>query len=334
MSKLKYQPLPEIQSMIYSHAAAVMTTKDELARFLSSMAANDRVSADNMLLLDMQRPGTTQLAGYQAWSAMGRHVNKGESALTMLKPFLASTDVGPGMEWKTVYVFDVSQTSADGEECEKAEFAPDVIGCIRTMTDCSVLSDPDTAAKPLSKYDAETNTLTLHTDNMTLANVESIHILVQLCLHELDIYDDGLDTSFAADCISYALESIYGHPTSTLLLLDIWTSDESNKTENKCLEFLNKTQRCIHSILSYITDTQAALDFDETAVVNCCLLANKFQTVSQLQELEENSVDTTITDCIERVKNRVNQMSESGYRQLLEDRNGCRIVNYPAYELA
>lgn len=102
-------------------------------------------SARNTMLINMQRPDATLVAAYGKWRQLGRHINKGETGIAIFAPTPYKTneyietqkpafdEYGnqlynedgtekmetietplTGMAFKTVYVFDVSQT--DGKE--------------------------------------------------------------------------------------------------------------------------------------------------------------------------------------------------------------------------
>jgi len=88
-------------------------------------------SPNNVLLITVQRPDATRVAGYQAWRAMGRHVRKGETGIAILAPCLyrepaaevATTAGAPPVAgeavagtsqvlrgFRVVHVFDITQT--------------------------------------------------------------------------------------------------------------------------------------------------------------------------------------------------------------------------------
>jgi antirestriction protein ArdC len=70
------------------------------------------------MLIAMQRPDATQVAGFKAWQALGRQVRKGERSIKIMAPMVAKRDADDGSEERVTYfravpVFDISQT--DGE---------------------------------------------------------------------------------------------------------------------------------------------------------------------------------------------------------------------------
>ena len=55
--------------------------------YLSTMSKFHNYSFNNTLLIAMQRPEATLVAGYKAWQKnFERHVNKGEKAIRILAP--------------------------------------------------------------------------------------------------------------------------------------------------------------------------------------------------------------------------------------------------------
>jgi antirestriction protein ArdC len=124
-------------SEIVSNALATLASALEagnstaLTAYLSATARFHKYSWTNCLLIATQRPNATQVAGFHAWRALGRHVRKGEKGIVILAPILCkrktepnnppSDDSGSTPEtsrqlvgFRSVYVFDIAQT--DGED--------------------------------------------------------------------------------------------------------------------------------------------------------------------------------------------------------------------------
>ncbi|EQD77939.1 protein containing DUF955, partial [mine drainage metagenome] len=104
--------------------------------FLTSQARFHRYSAGNVLLILVQRPDASQVAGYTTWQSLGRQVRKGEHGIAILAPVFprkaTSTqraaagggeqieqDDGEGqgarspVRFRVAHVFDVSQTEGE-----------------------------------------------------------------------------------------------------------------------------------------------------------------------------------------------------------------------------
>ena len=101
---------------------------DRYAEYLAFMSKFTRYSINNSLLIWMQKPDATLVAGYKAWQTkFKRQVRKGEKGIRILAPIPRKytkevTDADGNVteeevsyvRFKAISVFDVSQT--DGEE--------------------------------------------------------------------------------------------------------------------------------------------------------------------------------------------------------------------------
>jgi hypothetical protein len=63
-----------------------LVTGDDWARFLTVAARFHSYSANNVLLILLQRPDATRVAGYRSWQRLGRQVNKGAKGIAILAP--------------------------------------------------------------------------------------------------------------------------------------------------------------------------------------------------------------------------------------------------------
>lgn len=67
---------------------AALRTGTDWQRWLSVAARFHNYSFNNVLLIAAQRPGATAVAGYEAWKALGRQVDKGERGIQILAPIV------------------------------------------------------------------------------------------------------------------------------------------------------------------------------------------------------------------------------------------------------
>jgi antirestriction protein ArdC len=79
-------------------------------------------SPGNIMLIMMQRPDATHVAGYHTWKQLARYVKKGEKGIVIVAPMSirkkdhrasAEADEDRILRFRTAHVFDISQT--DGE---------------------------------------------------------------------------------------------------------------------------------------------------------------------------------------------------------------------------
>ncbi len=102
---------------------------DTLLQYLDTLSRFHRYSFGNCLLIAIQRPDATHVAGFQRWKQLGRWVKKDEKGIAILAPVLnrkkKSETENEGEEsperstptirgFKVAHVFDVQQT--DGKE--------------------------------------------------------------------------------------------------------------------------------------------------------------------------------------------------------------------------
>lgn len=106
---------------------------ETLVQYLEMLARFHHYSFGNCMLIAMQRPDATHVAGFTRWKELGRYVKKGEHGIAILAPLVKRKKVeetkDDGTEetkqarslygFKVVHIFDVTQT----EGKELAEFA-------------------------------------------------------------------------------------------------------------------------------------------------------------------------------------------------------------------
>jgi antirestriction protein ArdC len=97
---------------------------ETLKGYLKAMGRFHRYSVGNAILIGLQKPDATHVAGFRAWEQLGRHVKKGEHGIAIMAPIVyrrnARDDANkerhedPDSEvvstFKAAYVFDISQT--------------------------------------------------------------------------------------------------------------------------------------------------------------------------------------------------------------------------------
>ena len=105
-----------------SSGIAALTSSDAWSQYLATQAKFHNYSFRNSLLIALQRPDATQIAGFRKWLEMGRHVRKGEKGIYILAPMVCADKDEAGEKtgtstikgFRMVAVFDVAQT--DGED--------------------------------------------------------------------------------------------------------------------------------------------------------------------------------------------------------------------------
>lgn len=104
--------------------AALQSGRSEtLTSYLKAIGRFHRYSLNNVLLIALQKPNASYVAGFRTWNELGRFVKKGEKGIMILAPIVRRKpeDKETAEEasraiagFRAAYVFDVSQT--DGKE--------------------------------------------------------------------------------------------------------------------------------------------------------------------------------------------------------------------------
>jgi antirestriction protein ArdC len=92
---------------------------EALRQYLTAIGHFHKYSLHNVMLIVLQKPAATHVAGFHNWHKLGRHVRKGEKGITIFAPVLRREKAENGTEdsvekmllgYRTCAVFDVSQT--------------------------------------------------------------------------------------------------------------------------------------------------------------------------------------------------------------------------------
>jgi antirestriction protein ArdC len=103
-------------------ATRALLSSDGWRAWAETRATFHEYSMGNCMLIAMQRPEATQVAGFNAWKQLGRQVRKGEHGIRIMAPMVVKQrdadgetddDAETRVVFRTVSVFDVAQT--DGE---------------------------------------------------------------------------------------------------------------------------------------------------------------------------------------------------------------------------
>ncbi len=102
---------------ILHKGVADLMTSEGWRRALEFRSRFHAYSFFNSSLILAQKPHATLVAGYRRWEEAGRHVKKGEKGIAILAPLLRQDPDDPEVRvlvgFKTVYVFDVTQTEGE-----------------------------------------------------------------------------------------------------------------------------------------------------------------------------------------------------------------------------
>jgi hypothetical protein len=113
------QRLAELHAQLTA-AVGALTHTERWRRMLDVAARFHHYSPNNVLLIAVQRPDATLVAGYRTWAQLGRQVQRGERGIGILAPVVARREPEPDTDdalgartlrgFRAAHVFDVAQT--------------------------------------------------------------------------------------------------------------------------------------------------------------------------------------------------------------------------------
>lgn len=236
---------------------------DTFAAYLQTMARFHSYSARNCLLIAMQCPKASRVAGYKTWQACNRQVRKGEKAISILAPikrkFTAKKEIeGETIEEEVEYmaympvsVFDVSQT--DGDDL------PDIVQELTGDVDGDLI-DRITALSPVpvayEEIGGDVKGYYSHTENRIAIKKDMsgeqtaktlVHEIAHAILHnKTDGAEKDADKStreVQAESTAYTVLNWLGIDTSDYSFGYVagWSSGKDTKELQASLEIIRKT---------------------------------------------------------------------------------------------
>jgi antirestriction protein ArdC len=116
------QQIAELTSKAVEELASALEAgrSEALTQYLAAIARFHKYSMHNVMLIALQKPDATHVAGFHRWRKLGRHVRRGEKGIAIFAPILRrkkepGDDTQDRVEeallgYRTCAVFDVSQT--------------------------------------------------------------------------------------------------------------------------------------------------------------------------------------------------------------------------------
>jgi antirestriction protein ArdC len=122
---MKAEQIKEITEKATEQLAAALQAghSEALIHYLKAIGRFHRYSLHNVLLIALQKPSASHVAGFRTWNELGRFVKKGEKGILILAPIVRRKAKNSDEDekessriagFRAAYVFDVSQT--DGQE--------------------------------------------------------------------------------------------------------------------------------------------------------------------------------------------------------------------------
>jgi antirestriction protein ArdC len=120
---MKSEQIKEITEKATEQLVASLNAgrSEGLTSYLRTIARFHRYSLHNVLLVALQKPNASYIAGFRTWSKLGRFVKKGEKGILILAPIVRRKDQNepedspnqPISGFRAAYVFDIGQTEGE-----------------------------------------------------------------------------------------------------------------------------------------------------------------------------------------------------------------------------
>ncbi|BBF73465.1 LtrC-like protein [Lacticaseibacillus paracasei] len=86
---------------------SALADTQKFKQYLRQNAAFHGYSVRNVLLINMQHPNATRVAGFKQWDKLGRHIRKGEHAIKITMPIVKKLTSEEQVKYKTTLNFQV-----------------------------------------------------------------------------------------------------------------------------------------------------------------------------------------------------------------------------------
>jgi len=122
---MKSEEIKEITNRAAEQLVAALEAghSETLTAYLKAIGRFHRYSLHNVLLIALQKPNASYVAGFRTWNELGRFVKKGQKGILILAPIVRRKAENSDEDekesfriagFRPAYVFDVSQT--DGQQ--------------------------------------------------------------------------------------------------------------------------------------------------------------------------------------------------------------------------
>ena len=245
-------------------------TSEKFAEYLTTMSRFHNYSFQNCLLIAMQCPEASLVAGYKKWQSLNRQVMKGQKCIDILAPIfkkieeeITKADGSKELKekqvltgFRTVPVFDISQTK--GEElptiCEKLTDSVDgfleLLNKLETLSPVAVTYEDITGGASGYFSPTEEKIVVKH-DLPELQKVKTLtHEISHAILHCIDGDEEKTDRStkeVEAEAVAYTVLQYLGLDSSDYSFGYIagWAGDKDVPQLKQSLDTIRRTANTI-----------------------------------------------------------------------------------------
>ena len=239
-------------------------------------------SFNNCMLIAMQKPDASLVAGYSKWKALGRQVGKGEKGIMILAPMTykrksddPDEDKETAVAFKATYVFDISQTSGK----DLPEYVQDLEGDIEPEQMTAVfdalrkavgipITFEDFPGNAHGYYSHSENRIVIQTGMSDAQTVKTgIHECAHKLLHDKNleiatVHSDRSGREVQAESVAFIVAEHFGLDTSEYSIPYIagWSKGKPSEELSK---YLSEIQEAAKMLVTVITNGLTALEQEQ-----------------------------------------------------------------------
>lgn len=270
MNNTREQTVAEILNQLEKGVRDVYES-EKWRKYLSVMSRFHSYSFSNSLLIFLQRPDASHVAGYSVWNTQfHRQVRKGEKGIRILAPLRrkAEEEDPEGVYvitgFRPVYVFDISQTDGEPVPVNLCENLQDAVDDYSAFLEALILaSDVPVRFEKTPEgvngfYSVNEKVITVNTGMSEAQTVKTLlHESAHALLHADRIIASKTDQAMReveAESVAYAVSSYYGIDTSSYSFSYIaaWAKDRELKGLKESLETIRYASDHMISLINAV----------------------------------------------------------------------------------
>ena len=236
-------------------------------------------SFNNCMLIAMQKPDASLVAGYGKWKALGRQVSKGEKGIMILAPMTykrksddPDEEEETAIAFKAAYVFDISQTSGK----DLPEYVQDLEGDIEPEQMTAVfdalhkavgipITFEDFPGNAHGYYSQTDDRIVIQTGMSDAQTVKTgIHECAHKLLHDKNleiatVHSDRSGREVQAESVAFIVAEHFGLDTSEYSFPYIagWSKGKPSEELGK---YLSEIQEAAKTLVTAISEGLAAVE--------------------------------------------------------------------------
>lgn len=277
-------------------------TPDTYKKFLELCGKFNNFHWKNVMLIFSQNPDARKIATSKAWQQQyNRKVLPGAKTIGILVPSVMNDNIS----FKSANVYDISVTvGSDLPSAVKYDYKA-LIGCIREISDSSLVFGTTNYSKGISVEDNLTDEETVEELFSALTNDDNVSYI--LCKYF------GLDTS------AYSFE------------ITELSDDALKEIHQTASELIHKIEWAYQNRLD-IKGLCQYFSFEEIMIINYCLEEDdRYEFIQKMVKIHDNSDNEDIRDIIWNLISKIEVLSDIQYEKLREDKFNYKLSAFGNY---